>query len=166
MRTPNFPPGTHDYDPKRHDLIEGVSKCMISKQESQAKFSEYPEVQGFHDEVYTDGSKMNEWVGAAAMMTAISRMVRQPAEKTARQQHYLCSWGHSHQSGTELLSTHVPSPSRCSGLLWINVLFASNWGWRHWEPFDLPYHEPALVRPPTITVPIYQGTKGKAKDQL
>ena len=28
LRTPNFPPGTHDYDPKRHDLIEGVSKCM------------------------------------------------------------------------------------------------------------------------------------------
>ena len=25
LRIPNFPPGTHDYDPKRHDLIEGVS---------------------------------------------------------------------------------------------------------------------------------------------
>ena len=25
LMTPNFPPGTHDYDPKRHDLIEGVS---------------------------------------------------------------------------------------------------------------------------------------------
>ena len=36
LRTPNFPPGTHDYDPKRHDLIEGVSKCMISGQEAQA----------------------------------------------------------------------------------------------------------------------------------
>ena len=34
LRTPNFPPGTHDYDPKRHDLIEGVSKCMISRQEA------------------------------------------------------------------------------------------------------------------------------------
>ena len=34
LRTPNFPPGTHDYDPK----------------------------------VYTDGSKMNERVGAAAVM--------------------------------------------------------------------------------------------------
>ena len=33
LRTPNFPPGTHDYDPKRHDLIEGVSKCMISGQD-------------------------------------------------------------------------------------------------------------------------------------
>ena len=36
LRTPNFPPGTHDYDPKRHDLIEGVSKCMISGQKAQA----------------------------------------------------------------------------------------------------------------------------------
>ena len=36
LRTPNFPPGMHDYDPKRHDLNEGVSKCMISRQEAQA----------------------------------------------------------------------------------------------------------------------------------
>ena len=58
----------HDYDPKRHDLIEGVSKCMISRQEAQAKFNEYREAQGLHDEVYTDGSKMNEKVGAAAVI--------------------------------------------------------------------------------------------------
>ena len=43
LTTPNFPPGTHDYDPKRHDLIEGVSKCMISGQEAQAKFNEFRE---------------------------------------------------------------------------------------------------------------------------
>ena len=29
---------------------------MISREEAQAKFSEYREVQGPHDEVYTDGS--------------------------------------------------------------------------------------------------------------
>ena len=68
LRTPNFPSGTHDYDPKRHDLIEGVSKCMISRQEAQAKFDEYREAQGSRDEVYTDGSKMNERVGAAAVI--------------------------------------------------------------------------------------------------
>ena len=68
LRTPNFPPGTHDYDPKRHDLIEGVSKCMISGQEAQAKFNEFREAQGSHDEVYTDGSKMNERVGTAAVI--------------------------------------------------------------------------------------------------
>ena len=56
-------------------------------------------------------------------------------KKTARQQHHLCSWGYSHQSGTELLPTHGPSPSWCSSLLWLNVLFAGNWGWRHREPF-------------------------------
>ena len=53
----NFPPGTNDYDPKR---LEGVTKCMISGQEAQAKFNEFREAQGSHDEVYTDGSKMNE----------------------------------------------------------------------------------------------------------
>ena len=55
LRTPNFPPGTHDYDPKRHDLIEGVSKCMISGQEAQAKFNEFHEAQGSHDEVFIEG---------------------------------------------------------------------------------------------------------------
>ena len=66
-------------------------------------------------------------------------------QKTARQQHHLCSWGYSHQSGTELLPTHGPSPSWCSSLLWLHVLFAGNWGRKHREPFYLPYHEPALV---------------------
>ena len=41
---------------------------MISGQEAQAKFNEYLEAQGSHDEVYTDGSKMNERVGAAAII--------------------------------------------------------------------------------------------------
>ena len=81
LRTPNFPPGTHDYDPKRHDLIEGVSKCMISRQEAQAKFNEFREALGSHDEVYTDGSKMNEKVGAA---TVINRHF-QNGETTCRQ---------------------------------------------------------------------------------
>ena len=88
-----------------------------------------------------------EW-GQRRSSTAISRMVRQPAAncpKDCKQQHHLCSWGYSHQSGTELLPTHGPSPSWCGSLLWLNVLFAGNWGWRHREPFYLPYHEPALV---------------------
>ena len=41
---------------------------MISGQEAQAKFNEFREAQGSHDEVYTDGSKMNEKVGAAAVI--------------------------------------------------------------------------------------------------
>ena len=57
--TPSFPPGTHDFELKRHNLVEGVSKCMISREEAQAKFNEYHEAQGSH-EVYTDGSKMNK----------------------------------------------------------------------------------------------------------
>ena len=88
-----------------------------------------------------------EW-GQRRSSTAISRMVRQPATncpKVARQQHHLCSWGYSHQSDTELLPTHGPSPSWCGSLLWLNVLFAGNWGWRHRETFYLPCHEPALV---------------------
>ena len=48
LKTHNFPPG--------------------STQEAQAKFKEYREAQGSHDEVYTDGSKMNEKVGAVAVI--------------------------------------------------------------------------------------------------
>ena len=43
---------------------------MISGQEAQAKFNEYRETQGSHDEVYTDGSKMNERVGAVAVINS------------------------------------------------------------------------------------------------
>ena len=82
LRTPNFPPGTHDYDPKRHDLIEGVNKCMISGQEAQAKFNEFREAQGSHDEVYTATLMAPKWTrewGQRRSSTAISRMVKQPA---------------------------------------------------------------------------------------
>ena len=41
---------------------------MISRPEAQAKFREYQETLGSHDEVFTDGSKMNERVGAAAVI--------------------------------------------------------------------------------------------------
>ena len=68
LRTPSFPPETHEYDPKKHNLIEGVSKCMITREEAQAKFREYHDAQGPHDEVYTDGSKINERVMAAAVV--------------------------------------------------------------------------------------------------
>ena len=68
LRIPTFPPGTHNYNPKRHNLIEGVNKCMISIPEAQAKFREYQETLGSHDEVFTDGSKMNARVGAGAVI--------------------------------------------------------------------------------------------------
>ena len=78
---PNFPPGTHEYDPERHSLIEGVSKFMIRREEARAKFHEYHNALGPHDEVYTDGSKINERVGAAAV---INRQF-QNGETTCRQ---------------------------------------------------------------------------------
>ena len=81
LRTPSFPPGTHEYDPKKHNLIEGVSKCMITREEAQAKFREYHDIQGPHDEVYTDGSKINERVGAAAVVNCHF----QDGETTCRQ---------------------------------------------------------------------------------
>ena len=42
---------------------------MISGQEAQAKFNEYHEARGSHDEVYIDGSKMNERVRAAVVIS-------------------------------------------------------------------------------------------------
>ena len=64
-----IPPGTHDYEPKRHNLTEGVRKCMIFKQETQPKFNQYRETPGFHDKVYTDGFKMNERVKVIAVIS-------------------------------------------------------------------------------------------------
>ena len=68
LKTPTFPPGTHEYEPKRHSLIEGVSKCTITREEAQAKFTEYCNAQGPHDEVYTDGFNIDKRVGAAAVI--------------------------------------------------------------------------------------------------
>ena len=64
---PSFPPGTHEYEPERHSLIEGVSKFMMTREEARAKFHEYHNALGPYD-VYTDGSKINERVGAAAVI--------------------------------------------------------------------------------------------------
>ena len=66
LTSPSLPPGMHDYDPMRHNLTEGVSKCMISKEE--AKVNEYCETRVSHDEVYTDGSKMKEREATVAVI--------------------------------------------------------------------------------------------------
>ena len=68
LRTPCFPPRAHEYEPKKHNLIEGVSKCMITREEAQSNFREYHDAQGPHDKVYSDGSKINDRVGAAAVV--------------------------------------------------------------------------------------------------
>ena len=44
------------------------TQCMITREEAQAKFREYHDAQGPHDQVYTDGSKIDERVGAAAVI--------------------------------------------------------------------------------------------------
>ena len=82
LGTPSFPAGAHNYDPKIHDLIKGVSKCMISIQEAQAELNEYRcewvtriTWWGLH---WWHGSKWTREWGQQRSSTAISRMVRQP----------------------------------------------------------------------------------------
>ena len=41
---------------------------MVSKEEAKAKFNEYRKAHGLRDEVYADGSRMNDSVGAAAVI--------------------------------------------------------------------------------------------------
>ena len=65
----------------RDSLIEGVSKFMITREEALTKFQEYQNALGPHDKVCTDGSKINERVGAAAV---INRHL-QNGETTCRQ---------------------------------------------------------------------------------
>ena len=149
LGTTSSPPGTHDYDPTRHNLIEGVSKCMISKQEAHAKSNGYCKSQGSHDEVYTEGSKMYKRVGAAAVINCHFQngetTCYQLSKRLSDNSTITVCWSYSHHSSTELLPAHVSSSPWCSSLVWLNVLLAGNWGWRHWEPFYLPYHEPPLV---------------------
>ena len=57
LRTPNFPPGTHEYDPKRYTLKERARKCMLSRGSGQIR----------DDEVYTDES-MIKTVGAVVVI--------------------------------------------------------------------------------------------------
>ena len=133
LKTPTFPPGTHEYDPKRHSLIEGVSKCMITIEEAQAKFREYHDAQRLH-EVNTDGSKIDERVGAAAV---INRQF-QNGETTCRQ-----------------LSKRLPNNSTIFASEATAITLALNYH-RHmdpvqhdvviyyWQPSYLPDHESPL----------------------
>ena len=84
LRTPNFPPGTHDYDPKRHDLIEGVSICMISRQEAQVSSMSFVKYKDHMMKSTLMAPKwMREW-GQRQSSITISRMVRQPATNSPK----------------------------------------------------------------------------------
>ena len=115
LGTPNFPPGTHDYDPRRHDLIEAVSKCIISGQEAQAKFNEFRKAQGSHDEVYTDGSKINEREGAAAVINRHflngETTCRQLSKRLPDNSTIFPAEATAISLALNLLPTHGPSPS-------------------------------------------------------
>ena len=96
LRIPSFPPGTHNYNPKRHNLIEGVSSCMISRQEAQANLVSI--------------MKLKDHTMNFILMAPI---LNQNGETTCRPlskglQHRLCCWGYSHHFGTGLLPGHGP----------------------------------------------------------
>ena len=107
-----------------------------------------PPRRGADDEVYTDGSKWTREWGQRRSSTAISRMMRQPATNFPKDCQTIApslQLRLQHQSGTELLPTHGPSPSRCSGYSDSMSCLQAIEGEDTREPFDLPYHEPALV---------------------
>ena len=61
---------------------------MISRKEAQAKFNEYHDAQGSHDEVYNDGSKMNESGGSSSHQLPFPEWwdnLPPTVQKTARQ---------------------------------------------------------------------------------
>ena len=121
---------------------------MISREEAQAKFNEYHEAQGSHDEVNTDGSKINERVGAAAV---INRHF-QDGEATCRQLSKRLPDNSTIFAAEATAITLALNYYRHMGPVHHDVVVYSdsmsclhNWGWRHREPFYLSYHEPALV---------------------
>ena len=78
LKTPSFLPGTHQYYPKRHSLIEGMSKCKIKREEAQAKFSITMLNDHMMKSTLTDLRLMRQW-GQQRSSTAISRIMRQLA---------------------------------------------------------------------------------------
>ena len=63
---------------------------MISREEAQAKFREYHDAKGPHDEVYTDGSKINERVGAAAVINRHFQNGETACRQLSKQQKPVC----------------------------------------------------------------------------
>ena len=80
LRKRSFPQQTHKYDPKKHNLIEDVTKSMITRHEASVKFNDYDPISGTQDEVCTDWSNIGGSVWAAA---AIKRHL-QNDESTCR----------------------------------------------------------------------------------
>ena len=80
LRSPKFLPGTHEYNLKRHSPIEHVSKCMFTRDEAHSKFNKYHSAQGPNDDVYTNGSPIDERMGMYRLSIAISWMVKRLAD--------------------------------------------------------------------------------------
>ena len=156
LGTPSFPAGTHDYDPKRHDHIEWISRCMIS---SIVKHKD-------HMMIFT--LMATKWVVAGGHQPQfpvwwgnLPPTVKKPCQTTAPSLQLRLQPSLWHLS----IPTHWSSPSWCSSLLWLNVLFAGNWWWRFWESFNLSHYEPALVI--ECWIPSYCGIEGNERlDQL
>ena len=115
------------------------------RQEAQAKFIEYREAQGSHDEVYTDGSKMNERVGAAVVIkhhfqddeaTCCQLSKRMPANSTifaAEATAITLALNYYQHRGPVHHNVEVYSdPMSCLQAI-------------ECEDTENPYHEPALV---------------------
>ena len=137
LRTPSFPPGTHEYDPKKHNLIEGVSKCMITRKEAQAKFREYHDAQGPHHEVYTGGSTINERVGAAAVVNRHFQNGKTTCRQLSKRLPDNSTISVAEATAITLALDYYRylDPAQHSYiLLGLNVLLAGDWGRRYRKP--------------------------------
>ena len=109
---------------------------------------EYGKAQWLRYEVYTDGSKMNERVGAAAVINRHFQNGKPTCRQLSKRLPDNSNIFAAEATALTLALNyyrHMCSSSGCSSLLWLNVLFVGNWGWRHREPFYLPYHKLPLV---------------------
>ena len=117
-------------------LVAGDLICYDAKDTSLCCAS-----QASHDEAYTDGSKVNERVGAAAVINCHFRN----GETTCRQLSKRLPDNSTIFAAEVAAITIALNYYRRMGLLWLNILFAGNWHWSYREPFYLPYHELDLV---------------------
>ena len=91
---------------------------MISGQEVKAKYNEYHEAKGPHDEVYTDGSKMNERIRAAAVINRHFQNGETTCRHLSERLPDNSTIFAAEATAVSLtLPTHGPSPSWCGNLL-------------------------------------------------
>ena len=106
LRTPSFLPGPHEYNPKKHNLIEGVSKFWSLEKRPKSNSESIMMLKDHMMKSTLTDLRLTRGWGQQRSSSTISEWwedLSPTVQKTPGQQHRLCCWGYSHYPGTRLL---------------------------------------------------------------